>query len=152
MCFMLFCIFLGGGPSFEAQCSQINLTFTAGPAVKASTVLRVHVFLRFFSGKSAPPGNKNTFFYVFLHIPQYFGLRGTQDPSQEGPKTPPRGVAPKTVASCVPQCPGLPDLSYMQIQGYIYIYVQTYIHTQIYTHTHIYVFFKLNININIYIF
>ena len=39
--------FLGlgvGGPFFEAQCAQIILTFTAGPAVKTSTLLRDNTF------------------------------------------------------------------------------------------------------------
>ena len=76
----------------------------------------------FFSGNSAPPGNKNTFFCVFLHIPQYFGLRGTQDPSQEGPKTPPRGVVTKTVTSWVPECQGCRILVICRYKGYVGLY------------------------------
>ena len=68
----LFVMFWGGGPFFEAQCAQRNLTFTAGPAVKTSTVLPIQVFYVFVFWKSALPGQINMFllclFCTFLNM------------------------------------------------------------------------------------
>ena len=69
-------MFWGGGPFFEAQCAQRNLTFTAGPAVKTSTVLPIHVFYVFFRGKVHPLEIRTRFFMFFCRFLNILALEG----------------------------------------------------------------------------